>query len=277
MSSCGLGADENESLAVTGEVLSLEAAVEGPDLEASLLEAAQHLLLFVGSHTLDEGLNGMVRRMDANSLVHPLRRSIEPSLDLGRVALQISLLSLDEVGNHLVSVEEIDQETSPGLEDPRNLFEHPEVLLLALEVSKRREEVEHLPEGVVREGKAAHVSRHPGQMRGLGQQGQGQIEAQGPKPSLPQDLSVAASSTSEVQHGSSRVLAQSSLYEVDMGLGLTPVAVSVELQILRAEPLLVPSHERMISTRPARRLSVPNPWPLNPLGSLRHPPEGTRK
>ena len=142
----------------------------------------------------------------------------------------------------MVTIEQVDEETPSRRQGARDLFQHPEVLTLALEVAKRGEEVENPIEGAVGKRKTAHITRHPRQSCVLREQGEREIEAEGAVAALAERRGVTPGATGEIQHRLRGGTGENPIDKIDVGFGFSPIAVGVEIQILLAKPLLVPGH-----------------------------------
>src|SRR5262249_45984978 len=135
---------------------------------------------------------------------------------------------------------------------------HLEVLALLLEVAEGGEEVEHPVEAAGGERQAAHVAGRARQAAGVGEQGQGEIDAQGAIAAPPQRRGVTPGAAGEVQDRARPRRAEPAVDEVDVRFGLLLVAVRVKTQVLLAEPLPVPGHPTILASpwRPGRRAAA---------------------
>src|SRR6185295_1176637 len=141
---------------------------------------------------------------------------------------------------------QVDEEPSALGEDAHDLLQDAEVLPLGLEVAERSEKVEHPVEAAGGERQPPHVAGHPRKVIPR-QQGQRQIDAQRTVAPAPQHRRMASGAAGEIQHRPRPRSAEMPFNEVDVLLGLGLVAVGVQLQVLLAEPFLVPGHRGMIS------------------------------
>ena len=105
-------------------------------------------------------------------------------------------------------------------------------------------EPRHQLEARAGERQAAHVTCHPRQGRRLGEERRRQIDPEGAVATPAQCRGVPAGAAGEVEHGVWRLVTKKRLHEIDVLLGLAAIAVGVELEVLLAEPLLVPGHGR---------------------------------
>lgn len=185
-------------------------------------------------------------RGQTHALVDAAGFGVEPALDLYPPSGNLLHLFGHQVVEHAVAVEEVDDEAAPGGEHAGDLFEHLEILPFAFEVAEGGEEVEHPIEALGGQRQAAHVAGQTGDPRRHGEQGDREIDPQGAIAPASQRRRVTSGPTGQIEHRGGLVrplVGQNLLYEVDVTIRLTGIAVGVELEVFLAKPFFVPGHD----------------------------------
>src|SRR5688500_14148883 len=151
-----------------------------------------------------------------------------------------------------VHIQIVEQKRSVGLQHPRHLAECHEILALVLEVSEAGEEADQPLKTPVAEGKSSHVRtghRHGAVLDSSGpKKRERQIASHGLIASLEELRGMPSISAGQIQNAAAfqrKAIAE----KVDLSSRLFLITIGIELEVLLAEPFLIPSHAAAQPTR----------------------------
>src|SRR3954451_487397 len=168
--------------------------------------------------------------------------SVKPALDL-HVTLH---LPLHELLQFAVHVEVIEEKRRVRLEHARHLAADLTVFVLRREVAETGKEVDYPAEGGVAERELAHVGTRDTRRAAGAEQDVREVASDCAITGGIELLHVPADAACEVEHGAANE-AELLTHERDLLPRLVLIAMRIELEVLLAEPFLVPSHDYAIT------------------------------